>query len=684
MNSQAFKKIRRLYNFWISSILLSFFLLVTLTYLSSEYYLDPFFSIMLSLIISILFLYLIKFREQTFQNFIDRIHKKYPSVEYSLSLFLKNELNPIERIQFDKIDIALEKNSYSIDTLYIWLSMIFTCLILIILHIEKPIGRTKTSEKIKIDSHLSLNIRIDPPSYTRISSFISKEKEINAPESSKITWLIQSEDTNKVYLRILAKDTIELNQKDTFQLTLKSNLLFKIYYKKGNNYKESDIYQISMIPDKKPELSVNLKEKQHEVDLNKTKNFPFTFSYKDDYGLSKLSLVLTSAKGQGESINFKEKTISLNTFMKNKINGKISYTINLNKLNLSYGNELYFYIEATDNRLEKKNISKSDHYFISIKDTSGQSLSFKGGMAVDHLPEYFMSQRKIIIETEKLIKESAKISEEEFFKKSNELAFNQKLLRRRYGNFLGEEFVSDIDQNFLKDYKRKNPNSKNLHFQGDGHDHGEPSSNNILSDVIHNHDKEEQNEFFDPKIKQKLKSAIKEMWNAELYLRLSKPKEALIYEYNALKWIKEVQQDSRIYVERIGFEAPRIKVSENRLKGDFDSKFKLKNIRKVTGINESRTIHDAFELINKIEHKMLLINDDFTRLNRLESYLIKHHLNESLNTLSLISNLISNKHIDTNMIEPVYKELHTILGKNVLKATPNTEGRSTLYRELFK
>jgi hypothetical protein len=40
------------------------------------------------------------------------------------------------------------------------------------------------------------------------------------------------------------------------------------------------------------------------------------------------------------------------------------------------------------------------------------------------------------------------------------------------------------------------------------------------------------------------------------------------YEYRALKWLKEVQQHSRLYVQCVGFEPAPIKVDEKRLCGD--------------------------------------------------------------------------------------------------------------------
>jgi hypothetical protein len=70
------------------------------------------------------------------------------------------------------------------------------------------------------------------------------------------------------------------------------------------------------------------------------------------------------------------------------------------------------------------------------------------------------------------------------------------------------------------------------------------------------------------------------MWDAELHLRTYQPAAALPFEYRALKLLKEVQQQSRVYVQRAGFEPTPIKVDEKRLSGDLskiDSRRAQKN-----------------------------------------------------------------------------------------------------------
>ena len=55
------------------------------------------------------------------------------------------------------------------------------------------------------------------------------------------------------------------------------------------------------------------------------------------------------------------------------------------------------------------------------------------------MPAYFRSQRQIIIDAEALLKEKPKLAQEKFVQRSDNIGVDQRLLRLRYGQFLGEE-----------------------------------------------------------------------------------------------------------------------------------------------------------------------------------------------------------------------------------------------------
>ena len=103
-------------------------------------------------------------------------------------------------------------------------------------------------------------------------------------------------------------------------------------------------------------------------------------------------------------------------------------------------------------------------------------------MAMNIMPEYFRSQRQIIIDTEKLIAKRKKITDKEFKSASNEIGFDQKTLRLRYGQYLGEEFENSIgggnplpdnadkDGDILKGFRHAHDEGEHDHDQAEKHE----------------------------------------------------------------------------------------------------------------------------------------------------------------------------------------------------------------------
>lgn len=209
-------------------------------------------------------------------------------------------------------------------------------------------------------------------------------------------------------------------------------------------------------------------------------------------------------------------------------------------------------------------------------------------MGVDRMPAFFRSQRQLIIDTEKLMEKRGKITVKDFNFQSNELGFDQKTLRLKYGEFMGEESEMAGTGGSLSDEASEQHDHDHDHdhedpLAGYTHDHDhenehnlvpdkskEEGSKNPLDEFVHNHDDPEEATLFTAFLRVKLREMLNEMWDAELYLRLYEPEKSLPYQYRALRLIQEIKNSARIYVHRIGFDPPPIK-EEKRLSGDLDA-----------------------------------------------------------------------------------------------------------------
>jgi hypothetical protein len=273
-------------------------------------------------------------------------------------------------------------------------------------------------------------------------------------------------------------------------------------------------------------------------------------------------------------------------------------------MDMAPGDELYFYVEVSDNHAQS---TRSDTYIISLQDTAQVTLADAMTMGINPVPEYFRSQRQIIIDTEKLLKGASRLNEEVFKGRSNNIGIDQKVLRLRYGKFLGEEF-----EDMIGEIAGQEKLVDEGHFDGDGHDHAGDMQG--LEAFVHAHDESGEATFLEPAVKTKLKACLAQMWEAELRLRTYRPKEALPYEYRALKLLKEVQQSSRAYVAKTGFEPPPLKPQEKRLTGELDKIGQPVNRRKTGPDPKFPAIREAMPVLAKLQEEGKLTKAELGRL----------------------------------------------------------------------
>jgi hypothetical protein len=172
-------------------------------------------------------------------------------------------------------------------------------------------------------------------------------------------------------------------------------------------------------------------------------------------------------------------------------------------------------------------------------------------------PESLRSQRQIIIDTEQLMADmraKRKWMRRPCASAANRIAADQGALRRRYGQFLGEESTL-----FGKD------------DHDDDHDGaGRGGSQAARGRAARVRPRPRPGRERDPVRRRHQEGAaarLSAMWDAENALRAITPKTALPPEHKALEAIKELQQSERIYLHKTAFAPPPIK-EDKRMSGD--------------------------------------------------------------------------------------------------------------------
>ncbi len=441
----------------------------------------------------------------------------------------------------------------------------------------------------------SLTIEIIPPAYTQLKPFPSSDFNLSLPEGSRVKWLVEfSGEVSNPKILFSGRDSSNLLKKNSpifsNEQVITESGFYQLQWRAQNKIYNSDYYKIETTKDQSPKITIDNLTQFTKLSITDNLNVDVKSTLGDDYGLKDAFITATVSKGSGEGIKFREEKIRFSK--PEKVVGKsvnATVTLNLKKLGLDPGDELYFYVEAFDNKMPSANHHRTETFFIALQDTTTEITSADEGLGVDLMPEYFRSQRQIIIDTEKLLREKKKITKQIFNSTSNELGYDQKVLRLRYGQFMGEEAESGIAQEAVHydDEQEADPtkqfghqhdteNEHNLVDQKKGVAPGHVHANELKDPdekedpakaFMHNHDDSEEATFFIQSVKAKLKAALTIMWDAELYLRLYEPEKSLPYQYKVLNLLKEISNDSRIYVHRTGFDPPPLK-EEKRLTAD--------------------------------------------------------------------------------------------------------------------
>ena len=436
-------------------------------------------------------------------------------------------------------------------------------------------------------------VTINYPAYTGLSTTRTSKMNINAVKGSKVTWELRFEgEVDSVSIQTAGKQRPLRLINDIYSGTtvLKNSGFYNFTFTDtiNNNY-VSELYAIEVKSDDAPVISIKNLKQFSSFKYNDEKKIQWDTYITDDFGVDEAFIVATVTKGKGESVKFREEHLNFDESISNrKISLQLSKTIDLEAMNMQPGDELYFYVEARDEKQPSPNISRSETYFAKIKDTLDYGIGVEAGLGVDLMPDYFRSQRQLIIDTEQLISERSTLSANKFNATSNDLGFDQKALRLKYAQFMGGETeygmraISDTEletnghdrdndplSEYTHDHDGKNENNfikKDNHVHDDEEDSQEEDP---LAEYLHNHSDPESSTLFTDNLKQKLRQALNIMWDAELHLRLNEPEKSLPYQYDALELIQDIKNSARIYVHRIGFDPPPIK-QDKRLSGDRD------------------------------------------------------------------------------------------------------------------
>ncbi|GAB2669081.1 DUF4175 family protein [Arenimonas aestuarii] len=405
---------------------------------------------------------------------------------------------------------------------------------------------------------VEVGVDVQAPDYTALPARTESMLSLQAPEGSRLRWRLRfSPQPEAVVLRWHDGGELALRREGehwTGEHTLHRSVLYRIAITASLPPAEDELHRLDAIADQPPVIRVITPERPLTLREDGQRTWPLVFEASDDHGLGAARLHITLAQGSGEQVTVSERSLALRGEGELK-QRRYRRALDLAALGLAEGDDLIVRLDVSDNRAPAPQASRSPSLILRWPMPPATEATGMEGLVKKALPAFFRSQRQIILDIEALIPQRPRLAPDEFVSRSDAIGFDQRILRMRYGQFLGEENEGQPEAP---------PGLEGEHSEDDGHDHG-PGSDaplgtaiSVLEDYGHTHDDTEAATLLDPQTRALLKQALDAMWSSEGELRQGEPQRALPHAYRALAFIKQVQQASRIYLARVGLELPPI------------------------------------------------------------------------------------------------------------------------------
>ncbi|HST45135.1 MAG TPA: hypothetical protein VLK29_07915, partial [Luteimonas sp.] len=302
--------------------------------------------------------------------------------------------------------------------------------------------RTRSPVPVTLrDAHL----HVTPPAYTAMPDRDVDGLDARVPEASRLRWRLRFDpqpagvalhfhDGRRLALRRDGADWVA-------DATLRKPALYRIVaaHAGAAAVQPDRPHRIDVDADRAPRLRVTRPGQTLTASGDGLRHWQLAFEGIDDHGVSpRAALRIITARGSGEAVTFDavDRTLTGTGPARRRA---FRHTVDVAALGLGAGDELIVRFSVADNRPGRAQRVDSPSYILRWPSQEASTVSAIDGMVKTVLPAYFRSQRQIIIDAEALLKQKPRLETDTFAARSDAIGVDQRLLRLRYGQFLGEE-----------------------------------------------------------------------------------------------------------------------------------------------------------------------------------------------------------------------------------------------------
>jgi hypothetical protein len=360
------------------------------------------------------------------RQFTRHLDRAFPELEESSTLLLRSpeSLTLVERLQRERVAHATQKleraasgRSFAAPRglLRIPLWCLTTALVLFTgtllwqvtrdkteglstASVTAPEAATDTTAAPVAPEITHAELLITPPAYTGRPARRVAGMNAEVEEGAEIIWAVALDaSTENARLVFGERDTLPLRQDGETLTSSRIALETALYHVAGEfhggaAWNSRELYSLKVIKDQAPSLKIAEPTLPRTL-VDSPRAVRIEVHVADDYGIADAHLVATVAKGTGEAVKFREQQIAFDAAepAADAPNGRrYEKALDLAALGLEPGDELYFHVEARDNREPAINSARSETRFIVLRGPQQEVSAPGAGVAgVNLVPEYF-------------------------------------------------------------------------------------------------------------------------------------------------------------------------------------------------------------------------------------------------------------------------------------------------------
>jgi len=257
---------------------------------------------------------------------------------------------------------------------------------------------------------------------------------------------------------------------------------------------------------------------------------------RDDLGLQNVSLHFIKSRGEGDAAKFTSGEISAGqTTRPDAREWRGQTALDLARLDMQAGDTLVFWIEARDRNPFANNTGRSASLSIAIKGADVFKLDLSD-LRPGEVGRFLLSERLILMHTEKLHNERTRLAQNEFTRRANIIAAEQREFKNSFNDYIniegagGEDAHGSGGNGMATTAAGQEASSVEAQAQAAADERTE----------MHNHGIPEPPPGAPASVTE-MTLAINAMWNAEDALSASDTAKALTFERDALTRLKRAQ-----------------------------------------------------------------------------------------------------------------------------------------------